>query len=279
MKSSIAGISFVISFTIIGCGGGGGSATPSPTQVATPAPVIDEDLGGVWFGTSTSDQGGPDQDLLVISTDDGRLRALSLSTGAQFVGTISTTGDDLVGSGVAVAPQGSTWSNNTSVTEVNLTGQLSERAVLASSWNTPATSESGTINIQYDSDIHTRVPSLDIFNGNWVTLQQITSESGFIKETGIIASVFTLSDGDLTGSDVTNCNYSGTIRPVNAIFNTYDVNVTVTNCGTSDGAYTGLGVLTDTLRTDNSIHTNAAFIFSVDNGVNYRTDAFLLNDV
>jgi hypothetical protein len=53
----------------------------------------------------------------------------------------------------------------------------------------------------------------------------------------------------------------------------------VTNCGTSDGAYTGLGVLTDTLRTDNSIRTNAAFIFSVDNGVNYRTDAFLLNDV
>jgi hypothetical protein len=276
-KGAIA-IVCLISFTIIGCGGGG-AAPPTAVPMPAPTPVIDEELGGVWFGTSTNDQGGANQDLIVVSTDDGRLSAASLTTGAQFVGNISTTGDDLVGSGIAVAPQGFTWSNSTTATAFNITGQLSERAALSSTWNTPATNESGTINIQYDSDVHMRGSTLDKITGNWVSLETLSfSNSGALLAQGTIDGNFAFtSAGVFTGSDVIQCQYSGTASIIDPRYNVYNLSTTVTSCPAFNSTYSGLGVLVDALNPDNTIAADAALILTISDGTTFSTDVLFRN--
>lgn len=254
---------------------------PTPLG-ATQSPIADEEMGGVWFGTSTNDQGGPNIDMFAFSTDDGRIAAVSLTTGAQFIGNASVTGDQLTGTVTGVAPAGFVWLNGNSFTALSFSGQLSERTAISALWKSPSTNESGTLNLQYDS-IHTRPSSSGKFQGTWVTIENIQlGTSGELLHVGLIDANFTLANGDFIGEDVAGCKFNGTIKPVDSQFNVYDVNVTVSSCiigsDNLNGQYIGLGVLTDTSNLNGSINTDAGFIFAVNNGSFYLTDVLFRNN-
>ena len=245
MNQIFLAIAALMTLALCGCGGGGGSpaAEEEPSGIVIEGPNFVKELtGGIWSGTSTSDQGGANQNLLMVSTDSGRLRALSLSTGAQFVGTVSTTQDDFSGSGVAIAPQGFTWPDTTLATPFNITGQFSQRAAVTSTWTTTATSESGTINIQYDSDLHARRSSLEKIAGNWVNLTQRTfSTTGTLLAQGTTDANFTFTDtGIYTGNDEAGCQYSGAVILIDPEYNVYNVTSVVSNCVGLNNIYTGL---------------------------------------
>ena len=203
------------------------------------------DTGGIWNGTSTSNQGFPNQQLSMITTPDGRFAAISLTTGAQFVGNIGSTND--------------------------------EQSRFSATWELPATGESGTLNFEYDP-IHQRDSSAEIFQGEWVTLAELALDqaSGRILAQGTIDARFDFADGFFSGIDEFNCQYQGNILTRSTNFNIYNISVRVSGCEFS-GNYTGLGAIIDLQSQSGAILSNRGLVFAVDNGTNYLTDVLFKN--
>ena len=243
-RHSLVRLVSTISLTVLAaCGGGGGSSDPAPV------PVPDAAIGGIWIGTTTDSVSNEPQFFLGLSTDDGRFRFLSADTLGQFVGTFSADGTNLTGSGVGVAPLGSTWLDNSTAININLTGTISERATMSGNWS-GGTGETGTFSFAYDS-LYERGSSLSTVAGSWVSLDQFDNPIG---------SITIDAAGRMDALDAAGCLYSGDVSIINASYNAYDLDVTVSNCGDLNGSYSGLAVVADADGTDDVL------IYSVDNG-------------
>ncbi len=224
-------------------GGGGGSSDPGPD-----VPVPDAAVGGIWVGTTTDNVTNEPQFFLGVSTDDGRFRFLSADTLGQFVGTFDSTGTNLAGSGVGIAPVGSTWLDDSTTIDISMTGTISERTRMSGSWS-GGTGETGTFSFVYDS-IYNRGSSLSTVAGSWVSLDEFGNPNG---------SITVDSAGRMDAQDAAGCLYSGNVSIINASYNAYDLDLTVTDCGELNGTYSGLAVVADAVGTDDML------IYSVDN--------------
>tara|TARA_R110002072_G_scaffold20841_5_gene75224 strand:+ start:13332 stop:14513 length:1182 start_codon:yes stop_codon:yes gene_type:complete len=236
------------------------------------------DTGGIWNGTSTSNQGFPNQQLSMITTPDGRFAAISLTTGAQFVGNIGSTNDgQFSATGIAIPPAGFVWLDGSSSATVRVEGSLNEQSRFSATWELPATGESGTLNFEYDP-IHQRDSSAEIFQGEWVTLAELALDqaSGRILAQGTIDARFDFADGFFSGIDEFNCQYQGNILTRSTNFNIYNISVRVSGCEFS-GNYTGLGAIIDLQSQSGAILSNRGLVFAVDNGTNYLTDVLFKN--
>ena len=235
----------VISLAVLAaCGGGGGSSEP-----AANLPVPDASVGGIWVGTTTDNVSTEPQFFLGVSTDDGRFRFLSADTLGQFVGTFSADGTSLSGSGVGIAPVGSTWLDNSTTIDINMSGTISERASMSGNWS-GGTGETGTFSFVYDG-IYARGSALSTVAGSWVSLDELDNPIG---------SITIDSAGRMDAQDAAGCLYSGDVSIINASYNAYDLDLTVTSCGNFDGVYSGLAVVADTDAPDDTL------VYSVDNG-------------
>jgi len=237
-------ISTVSLAALAACGGGGGSSEP----VSTPAPP-DAAIGGIWFGTTTDSVTNDPQFFIGVSTDDGRFRFLSADTLGQFVGTFDANETSLTGSGVGVAPFGSTWLDDSTTIDIDLTGTISERLSMSGNWS-GGTGETGTFSFAYDS-LYERGSSLETVTGSWVSLDEFSNPVG---------SITIDSAGRMDAQDAAGCLYSGDVSIINASYNAYDLDLTVSSCGALDGTYSGLAVIAESVVPDDTL------IYSVDNG-------------
>lgn len=236
--------SLILLAALAACGGGGGSSDP-----AANLPVPDASVGGLWFGTTTDNVSSEPQFFLGVSTNDGRFRFLSADTLGQFVGSFAADGTNLTGSGVGIAPVGSTWLDNSTTTNISMTGTISERASMSGSWS-GGTGETGTFSFVYDG-MYERGSALTTVAGSWVSLDEFDNPIG---------SITVDSAGRMDAQDAAGCLYSGDLSIINASYNAYDLNLAVTNCGNFNGTYSGLAVVADTDAPDDTL------IYSVDNG-------------
>lgn len=236
------------------------------------------DLGGIWNGSSTSDQGFPNQQFSMITTPDGRFAALSLTNGAQFVGTIASAANGrFSATGIAIPPNGFLWLDGSSSATLQVDGILSEQKSFSATWKLPSTGESGTLSFEYDA-IHQRDSSTALFQGEWVTLAALSLDqaSGRILAEGTIDARFEFSNGFFSGLDASNCQYQGNVLTRDTNFNIYNISVRVSGCQFS-GNYTGLGAVVDLQSTSGTAIANSGFVFAVDNGTNYLTDVLFKN--
>jgi hypothetical protein len=237
----------------------------------------DTSASGLWIGESISDQGAPRQQFGMITTNAGELVALSYSNGAQFVGRFSKQSASFSGDAIGVTPAGFTWLNGESKIATLFEGTFTKRAEISARWSAPATGESGSLNFQYDQR-HLRASSKSNFQGNWVTVSNLTlSSTGIPIYAGTVDSSFDFQNGDFSGTDIIGCTYSGGVSPLSASENIYRVTVFVSNCQFA-GKYTGLGTLLDSVLTNGQSNPSTAFIFGVNNGVNYLTDVLFENN-
>lgn len=227
------------------CGGGGGDSSPS----VNPPPASNESIGGIWYGYSTSDQGGGTQEMLGVATEDGRFRFISFDTGGQFTGTADTNGNVVTGTGLAYAALGTTWLNGSVVTSLGIGGSVSERSTFTGDWSA-GTGETGSFSLSYDN-FYDRDSSLDITAGTW------TSFDGFGNPDG---SYTIGTNGAISGQDVYGCLYSGNVTIIDSRYDVYNISITASNCGGANGTYTGLSVIGD------SYVTNDTLWVAVDNG-------------
>ncbi|MFD2231322.1 hypothetical protein [Alkalimarinus sediminis] len=233
----------IATLTVTACGGGGGGSAPAATPTVPNAAV-----GGIWTGITTLTDGTTFETAGFI-TETGELRFIT-DDGAQQVGTITASGNSFTASITEYAEAGSPATGTVS-------GTISARQTLTGSAQFAGETTS-TFEYSYDS-IYDR-------NSSLATIAGIYSDS---DGAGYTETYTVDSDGTITGSDTEGCVFGGAISILNANYNMYRVNLTVSNCDTFDGSYTGLGALTD-----EGGDVNDTFVLSV-TGTNYVISGFI----
>jgi hypothetical protein len=242
-------------FVLAGCSGSGGDAVPDPAPANPPAPVPDQQLGGLWVGTSTNNiEPGVVSTLIAVSTDDGRVRFIT-DDSVQGKATVSVSESQLTGTMTQFAPIGFVFLNGLTVATGTVSGTVSERASFSGDW-TLSTGEAGDFTLVYDQ-LHTIGSSLATTAGTWIGFDQFN-----VAELSITIA----NDGGIVGQDIFGCIYSGAVSIIDPQFNVYDLAVTISNCGSVDGSYSGLGAYDD---------SDDAFRFQIDSSNYVFTDVLM----
>lgn len=244
VSNRIVFFALIFTMALSACGGGGGSA-PANT---TPPIVVDAKPGGLWEGQTTNDaQPGIVQDFIGVTTDSGEFRFLSLVTGGQFIGTLTVVGNSVTGTGLGYAPVGSTWTDGSIITSVNISATVTERQQFSGTWTT-GSGDSGTLTFSYSS-MHERSSTFAKLSANWFFTD------GFYSITISIDG-----NGAITGSDTDGCVFTGQATIPDSSFNTYSLSVDITSCGAINGLYSGLAIMDDNVVQDDRL------IATVNNG-------------
>lgn len=227
-----------LALLICSCAVGGGSGTANKNAK----------LGGIWIGTAMSDiTPGEIHSVTAISTDDGDFRLISYS-GNQYVGTISSNGNELSGNLAAYAPADRVFANGQAKSLGSISGEIVERRALRGEWYS-LLGDHGKFELSYH-DLHTLDSSFAKIAGTY---------TGFdpAEIAGWTSTI--VSDGGYFGQDDWGCTRFGQLRIIDPQFNVYAWNDTVSNCGGCSGVYVdGLGFFDPE---DNS------FTGQIDNGI------------
>ena len=217
---------FVITLFTFSCGGGGDPIDPS----TVPA--------GIYTGTVTPAGGTPDSAVALI-TSDNEAALVDIDTVEAFIGTVS--GKALTGTMYASSAIAAT-AVVTSISGNNISGTYNSAL------------GGGAFALVADPDLYNRSSSLTKLVGTWV-------DTSFTNITGITTWLIQ-SDGSFTVSSTASCTASGSFSVFNSTKNEYKLTLSLINCSSFDGNYTGFAAISDTFNTDDTL----SLIFS--NGTN-----------
>lgn len=233
------------------CGGGG-----SVTAPVNPPPV-DADPGGLWLGTVTYDD-ETSEDLVAITTSTGRFTLISVDsfgpdTVGQYIGTLMVDGNNVTGTGSAYAPAGATWDDGSSVMDISINAVIDEQATMSGTWSADS-GDAGSFELEYDSE-YEKNSSLSIIDGVWYVYDDtLNAELTLTVETG----------GAFAGQGNNGCQSTGLVSIIDAAFNVYGWDVTISNCPIA-GDYTGFAVLGDIDTGDPATSQNNVALVSISN--------------
>ena len=203
---------------VAGCGSGGENPIapidlPDPPP-PDPPPETDASPGGLWQGTSSLGVS-----VVGLVSESGHFHFIQ-SDGAQLVGTLTTSADELSASFVGYVPFGKKLDDGSTTGVGSLSGNLDERNSIAAdiSFTTSrgAVSES-TIALSYDP-VYERNSSRGAVAGNYLD-----------TERNVIINVN--DDGELFSQDPkTHCITNGTVSPIDPQYNLYRVEYEFSNC-------------------------------------------------
>jgi hypothetical protein len=140
--------------------------------------------------------------------------------GAQLVGKLSTSGDELTANFVGYVPFGEKFDDGSTTGVGSLSGSLDERSGISA--DVDFTTSRGdvsqsTIELSYDP-IYERDSSLESVAGNYLD-----------TETNVVINVN--DDGELFSQDPrSHCIINGTVSVLDPDFNLYEVEYTYSNC-------------------------------------------------
>ena len=206
-----------ILFVVSGCGGGRlipdiGSPPGSPEPPEPPAQEASP--GGVWQGTSSLGSG-----VVGLVSESGQFHLIQ-GDGAQLVGSLSMSGDQLSANFVGYVPFGEKFDDGSTSGVGSVSGNLDERSRISAdiSFTTSrgAASQS-TIALSYDP-IYGRDSSLESVAGNYLDTAR-----------NVVINVN--NDGELFSQDPrSHCITNGTVSVIDPAFNLYRVQYTFSNC-------------------------------------------------
>ena len=233
-----------ILLVVSGCGGGGlpipdlGSleppAPPAPPEPPEP-PAQEVSPGGVWRGTSSLGFG-----VVGLVSESGQFHLIQ-GDGAQLVGSLSMSGDQLSANFVGYASFGEEFDDGSTSGVGSVSGTLDERSRISAdidfTTSRGAASQS-TISLSYDP-IYEQDSSLESVAGNYLD----TARNVVINMN---------NDGELFSQDPrSHCITNGTVSVIDPAFNLYRVQYTFSNCkgrekGLNGTIAEGLATLDDT---------------------------------
>jgi hypothetical protein len=232
------------------CGSGGGSATPAAVVVVPPPlPPADALPGGHWFGTVTNDLSAITEDYFAMVDENGRFRFVSVDSAVQMSGNFNIVGGVLNGDGAAFADAGVVWLDSTSATPLTIVGTITGRSTMSGTWTT-VSGEGGSFEFAYDPGFYERASQLALLEGLWIGYDEFLNP----EVTFTIAA-----DGSFNGQNTQGCNSLGQFGVIDASFNLYEVQSTISSCFLA-GDYVGLAFLADVLA------PNDVLVFAIDNG-------------
>ena len=190
-----------------------------------------QEMAGYWQGEHM-DMTIPDMfgDLRGVTTQDGRLFFMSEESDEVFIGTYGMVGDRFEFD-YEICPRGEDfcypaegWAQP---------GEFARRDFV-SGWG--ASTQYGTMPFRmsyrtlYDRDV-----ALASLAGTWE-----------LDEEGVVTTVIVAADGAVTGSSTQGCTYAGRISTIDANFDVFDFQGTVSGCTTQ--TWSGVVVNTDALE-------------------------------
>jgi len=238
-----------LALALTGCGGGSSGDSPPPNPPPPPPAPTDALPGGHWFGTVTNDLHAVTEEYIAMVDENGRFRFVSVDSAVQMSGNFAIAGDTLTGDGTAFADAGVVWLDSTSATPVTIEGTISSRSEMSGTWTTVA-GELGTFEFFYDPTFYERASPLNLLAGSWIAYDENLNP----QVTFTIAA-----DGSFVGQNTLGCNSMGQFTVIDADFNLYEVQSTITDCALA-GEYIGLAFLGDLLA------PNDVLILANDNG-------------
>ncbi|MFC3151768.1 hypothetical protein ACFOEK_12080 [Litoribrevibacter euphylliae] len=91
----------------------------------------------------------------------------------------------------------------------------------------------------------------DLYNDN-SSLTKITDI--WSDSDGTYTETYTIdADGDITGNDTDGCVFTGSFGIIETNYNMYDLELTVSNCGDTNGTYTGKAILDRTTEDEDTL--------------------------
>ena len=217
-----------VSLAACGGGGGGGNGDGLPTEL----------VSGIWEGTFFSNVLSQTFSVTGIITETNEIRFIT-SSGGQYVGNITVSGNSVSGTTTGYAPLGFTFPDSSVIGTVTFSGTVDTKKSFSGTYG--GVGDSGTFSLTYNS-IYERPSSIATVSDSWV-----------YSETGYTLSAVINSDGVISANDTTGCLYSGNISIINSSYNAYRVNFNVTSCSALNGNYSGLATLIDTLNANDTL--------------------------
>ena len=232
-KQTLALLAYL--FLLFGCrGGDSSSATPSPPPVAT-SPPVPTNAGGIWEGTATDTNSTTSRALNGMITETGEGRFVDMHYGHYVVSNVHGYDGNVTMDVMAISRTDFVFLDGSSVTTGTITGTIVERVSFVGNYSF-ATGESGTISLEYNSR-YERDSSLAKLEGMW-------DHEGLWNQEGKGILIIE-ADGSFFEQTVFGCVYDGQISIIDPDYHPYAVAMTISLCGDSDGAYSGLGSLGD----------------------------------
>ncbi len=204
-----------ILLVVSGCGGGGQLPIAGPEPPGPPEPPAPEaSPGGVWQGTSSLGFG-----VVGLVSESGQFHFIQ-GDGAQLVGRLTTSGDELSANFVGYVPFGEKFGDGSTTGVGSLSGNLDERTSISAdidfTTSRGAASQS-TISLSYDP-IYERDSSLESVAGNYLD-----------TERNVVINVN--NDGELFSQDPkSQCITNGMVSVIDPALNLYRVEYTFSNC-------------------------------------------------
>jgi hypothetical protein len=247
---------FLAVASLVACSGGGGGSNFGPR--------VDQEAGGVWIGTITSDNVAGPLSLAGVVTETGEVQFTSEDGSIVYTGTIQVRGDEITGTleGVNFAgiipgalPAGA----------IDIEGTVTSQGTITGSYT--GANDSGTFSVNY-SDSYERTADVGKLASDWASFGDLAFKSGV---GGVDDNLLITVDGAgvLTGGDTSGCSYDGNFSVDDPNVNAYDVQIDISDCGGLDGAYTGVATLTDDAGENDTLAVSAssmaiAIAFTVD---------------
>ncbi len=222
----LAFVSFISS-----CGGGGGSNDTTDSG----QPTTTERIAGIWQGT------GNDVGDVGIVTENGDLFFISIPGNTLTVGRItSASGDNALGTLSSYAAFGFAFPDGSTVATGTFNATVKTRSTLTGT--TSSKFGADTFSFAYDTD-YDLPSSLSLTAGTW---------SG-IDFFGDLVTLTINSSGVITGSDSASCIYSGQVSIINTSFNAYNFVLTLSNCGSFNGSFSGVSTMDSIVSTNDTL--------------------------
>ena len=237
-----------ILLVVSGCGGG--RLTPElepPGPPEPPEPPTQASPGGIWQGTSSLGFA-----VVGLVSESGQFHLIQ-GDGAQFVGRLTTSGNELSANFVGYVPFGEKFDDGSTTGVGSLSGNLDERSRISVdidfTTSRGAASQS-TIELFYDP-IYERDSSLESVAGNYLD-----------TEKNVVINVN--NDGELFSQDPkSQCITNGTVSVIDSALNLYRVEYTFSNCKGHHQEVLN-GTVAEGLATLDDTHSPEALIMGVE---------------
>lgn len=225
-------VATLLSLPVISACGGGGNASPTP-------PAQPSAAAGIWSGTFTSTVLNTTFNAAGLVTDTNSARFGFPDTFEQFSGNLSVNGNSFSMAATAYAPHGSTFPDGSQVSTVTISGTFTQNGAMSGTYN--GAGDSGTFALTFNS-LYERQSSFGLLSGIW---------DGEILEN---STALTISEtAEITGANAQGCTCGGHLDLIDPSFNIYAVHLDIDTCGADNGVYDGLGYLSDTNESNDTL--------------------------
>jgi hypothetical protein len=192
--------------------------------------------GGIWTGSDPISG-----EAITGLIDEAGKFALIRSDGAQYTGTLATSGATVTSTFDGFTPIGSPFSDGSTHGTGTLTGAVQPRASITV-----------TLNFTTDGGTSGSGQLVLTFNSVYDTLSSIAALTASYTNSATGTAVSLTSSGGLSWQDAgTGCVASGSVTVIDPTYNLYALEFTLANCqgvsaGLTGGQFTGFATLDDT---------------------------------